>query len=82
MIDTTTDVSVLKQLVVYGRCILDGTILGLRDLVDGRAFTIEKSILDFLDDNELDISCMSSFGSDGASVMTGRSEGVATHLKV
>ena len=85
MIDESTDVSVLKQLVVYGRSVVDGKLechfLGMRDLPDGRASTIEKSVLDFLHDNRLEIGSVSSFGSDGASVMTGCREGVATRLK-
>ena len=85
MIDESTDVSVLKQLVVYGRAVVDGKLeshfLGMRDLADGRAMTIERSLLEFLSDNGLEITNMSSFGSDGANVMTGRREGVAARLK-
>ena len=85
MIDESTDVSVLKQLVVYGRAVVDGKLeshfLGMRDLADGRAMTIERSLLEFLNDNGLEITNMSSFGSDGANVMTGRREGVAARLK-
>ena len=43
--------------------------------------TINQSLLDFLNDKGLDITNVSSFGSDVASVMTGSREGVATHLK-
>ena len=85
MIDESTDVSVLKQLVVYGRAVVDGKLeshfLGMRDLADGRAMTIERSLLEFWNDNGLEITNMSSFGSDGANVMTGRREGVAARLK-
>ena len=56
--------------------------LGIRDLPDGRAETIEKSLLEFLQDINFSVSDISSLGSDGASVMTGRNEGVATRLKV
>ena len=49
MIDESTDVSMLKQLVVYGRSVVDGKLechfLGMRDLPDGRASTIETSVL-------------------------------------
>ena len=55
--------------------------MGIRDIVDGRAATIKKCILDFLHDTRFDINDVSSFGSDGASVMTGCREGVATQLK-
>ena len=78
MIDESTDVAVLKLLVMYGRCIVDGKMechfLNLKDLSDGRAPTIENSVLVFLQDNGLNITNVSSFGSDGASVMTGKRE--------
>ena len=76
--------SVVKQLVVYGHCIVDGKLecqfLNIKNLPDGRASTIEKSVVDILLDNGLDIANLSSFGSNGASLMTGR-KGVATRLK-
>ncbi len=85
LIDESTDVSILKQLVMYGRCIVDGKLechfLNIKDIPDGRASTIEKSVLDILQESGLDITNVSSFGSDGASVMTGRRTGVAARLK-
>lgn len=51
------------------------------DFIDGGASTIEKSVLDLLNDNSLDITNVSTFGSDGASVLTRRRKGVATCLK-
>ena len=71
MTDESTDIAILKQLVVYGRAVVDGKLechfLGIRDIVDGRAATIKKCILDFLHDTRFDINNVSSFGSDGAS---------------
>ena len=85
MVDESTDVSVLKQLVIYGRCVVDGELkshfLGMRDLFNGTAETIETSLLQFLQDVGLSLSNVSSFGSDGASVMTGSKTGVATRLQ-
>ena len=85
MVDESTDVAVFKQLVVYGRGVMGGKLechfLGIRDLPDGRAVTIEKSLSTFLQDINFHVTDISSFGSDGASVMTGRREGVATLLK-
>lgn len=82
MMDESTDVSILKQLVIYGRGVVDGELechfLGIRDLINGQAVTIEKATLEFLHENNMDISAVSSFGSDGASVMTGRHEGVGS----
>ena len=59
---------------------LECHFLGLRDLPDSRASNIEKSVLDFLHDNRLENGSVSSFGTVAASVMTGSTEGVATHL--
>ena len=85
MVDESTDVAIYKQLVVYGRGVVKGKLvshfLGIRNLPDGRAETIEKFLLEFLQDIHFSVSDISSFGSDGASVMTGRNEGVATRLK-
>ena len=50
----------------------------MRDLFNGTAETIETSLLQFLQDVGLSLSNVSSFGSDGASVMTGSKTGVAT----
>ena len=76
--------SVVKQLVVYGDCIVDGKLecqfLNIKNLPDGRASTIEKSVVDILHDSGLDIANLSSFWSNGAGLMTGR-KGVATRLK-
>ena len=79
MADESTDIAILKQAVVDEK--LECHFLGIRDIVDGRAATIKKCILDFLHDTLFDINNVSSFGSDGASVMTGCREGVATQLK-
>ena len=85
MIDESTDVSVLKQLVIYSRGVVGGTLechfLGIRDLSDGRAATIETAVLEFLEEKDFDIANVSSLGSDGAAVMTGRKDGVATRLR-
>ena len=77
----------LKQLVIYGRCIVDGELkrhfLGMRDLFNGTAQTIiETSLVQFLQGAGLSLSNVSSFCSDGANVMTGRQNGVATHTAI
>lgn len=85
MIDESTDVAILKQLVIYGRGVVNGKLechfLEIKDLADGTASSIEKAILDFLHCANFDIADVSSFGSDGASVMTGRKSGVAARLQ-
>ena len=81
MVDESTDVSVLKQLVLYGRAVAGGKLktrfLKIVDIEDGKATTIVDAITTYLHESaEFDIDRLSSFGSDGASVMTGCHEGV------
>ena len=84
MVDESTDVGVLKQLVLYGRTVVQGKLstrfLKVVDLPDGKACTITHALLTYLQSVELSIDSLSSFGSDGASVMTGRRSGVAARL--
>ena len=85
MTDESTDSSILKQLVLIVRYVTDEAIktsyLNIRDLVDGRAETIEAALLQVLRDKSIDVTKLRGFGSDGASVMTGRLTGVATRLR-
>ena len=85
MIDESTDISVLKQLVLHGRYVSEAgqpcsTLLRIVDLVDGTAERIEEAIKAYLAEKGLSFSKLMGFGSDGASVMTGRVSGVATRL--
>ena len=52
--------------------------LKLIKIVDGTADTLEKAILTYVEQANIPIS---SFGSDGAFVMVGTVNGVATRLK-
>lgn len=85
MIDESTDISVTKQLVLYGQYVNEfgkprSTFLRMVDLVDGTAECIEEAIRAYITDKELPFSKLMGFGSDGASVMTGRLTGVGTRL--
>ena len=72
MVDESTDVSILKQLVLYGRCVVNGEVktqfLKIIGLADGKAPTIVDSITRYLASVDLESTwdTMSSFGSDGA----------------
>ena len=57
------------------------TFLLIKDIRDGTAETIEIALLQGLVDKSLDVTNLRAFGSDGASVMTGRMNGVAVRLK-
>ena len=86
MIDESTDISVTKQLVLYGRYVSEtgepcSTFLRIVDLVDGTAEHIEDAIRAYVADKGLALSTLMGFGSDGAAVMTGRLSGVATRLR-
>jgi len=84
MTDESTDIAVLKQLVLVGRYLTDDGIktsfLRITDIPNGTAETITGAMLKFVSDNTLHITRLCAFGSDGASVMTGRLSGVAVRL--
>ena len=55
--------------------------MGIYDLPDGKTRTIRSVSSTICMTNKFSINDVSSFGSDGANVMTGCREGVATQLK-
>ena len=86
MIDESTDVAILKQLVLVACYLLPTRDVGTNyiricDITDGTANTIEEVILFYFDSKELDPRYLRGFGSDGANFMVGRINGVATSLK-
>lgn len=86
MTDESTDVAVLKELVLYARYLSpDGkaksTYLSIQDLFNGTAETIYEAITKYCASNDISLSKCMGFGSDGASVMTGVRTGVSTRLK-
>ena len=85
MTDESTDIAVLKQLVLVARYMTETgakiSFLLIRDIHDGTAETIETALWQGLMAKSLDITRLRGFGSDGAAVMTGRMNGVAAQLK-
>ena len=86
MCDETTDISVLKQMVIYGKYLTDSgdthtVFLRITDLFDGKAETIETALLQFCDASGISMQKVMGFGSDGAAVMIGRRSGVSTRLR-
>ena len=59
MTDESTDIAVLKQLVLVGRYLTEGSaktsFLHIGDIIYGRAETIEGAILQYLDDKSLQV---------------------------
>ena len=82
MTDESTDIAILKQLVLVGRYLTDSGVktsfLRIGDMMNGKAETIEGAILHYLGNKTLQITKLCAFGRDGASVMTG---GVAVRLQ-
>ena len=86
MTDESTDISVLKQLVLVARYILPTgdvttSFLAIVDLPDGTAESIEVAVVDIAEQKSIDVSRLRGLGSDGAPVMTGVRSGVAKRLK-
>ena len=85
MCDESTDISVTKELILYARILSCGEaqahFLKLIYIHDGKAETIENTILAYLEEAGIPLSTITGFGSDGANVMVGSINGVATRLK-
>ena len=84
-IDETTDVTVIKELIVYCRYIVDGKVrtsfLNIMEKCDGTAITIADAITMLCTDLDLDmLHYVCGLGSDGASVMLGSRGGVSKLL--
>ena len=82
MTDETTDVAVLKELVLYARYLsADGKVksiyLKIQDLFNGTAETIYEAITKYCASKGISLNKCMGFGSDGASVMTGVRSGVS-----
>lgn len=85
--DETTDIAVLEQLILYARYINDTGIvkcsfLGTFEIPNCKSQTITDKICSEADALGLSLSeKMCGFGSDGASIMIGKRNGVAAKLK-
>ena len=78
--------SVNKELIVYVRYLVDGEVrtsfLRILELHNGMATTIVDVLVQLCADLDLDIvHHLSGLGSDGASVMLGRNNGVSKLIK-
>ena len=74
-IDETTDVAITKQLLVYGRYLVEGEVktsfLQISELSDGTARTIVSKVHQICDEFQLNLQNLCGLGSDGASIMLG-----------
>ena len=85
MVDESLDIATTKKLVMFCKIIHDGQIkvefCANVDMIDGKAETIYKAIVDWLASVGVGIDKVSGFGSDGAAVMTGKKSGVGVKLR-
>ena len=84
-VDETTDVSVTKQLIVYGRYFCNEDVntssLGILELQNGLAVTITEALCKLCSDLKVDLQTrLCGLGSDGASEMLGNRGGVSELL--
>ena len=83
--DESTDIANLKQLVVFTKYLVASLpqtrFLKVVSLQDGKAETIEQKLVEVCQTCKIPLTKIFGFGSDGASVMVGRSSGVAIRLK-
>ena len=86
MIDETTNVAIMKEMVVYVLYLTsEGNVvtsfLSIIQLPDSKANTVEYHLIAYLESKHIPLSRVVGFGSDGAAVMTGKHTRVATRLK-
>ena len=89
MADESTDVSTLEQMSICLRFVDEShphqpevreEFIGFVQLEKTDADSISKSILEFLENCNLDISNLRGQGYDGASVMAGKVSGVSAQI--
>ena len=83
--DESTGIANLKQLVIFVKYLVEGLpqtrFLKVVSLQNGKADTIEQKLLEVCQTCKVSLGNVLGFGSDGASVMVGKSSGVAARLK-
>ena len=86
MADETTDVSVIKEVIVYARYLnsnreIQTAFIGMVEVKDGTASSIMAALEKVCNNCGVNLKKLVAFGSDGASVMIGRHRGVTALLK-
>ncbi|XP_070538588.1 E3 SUMO-protein ligase KIAA1586-like [Ptychodera flava] len=87
LIDETTDISIMKQLIIYSKYLLKSgeskvSFLGIEEVCDGRAETLTECVKTFAERHGIVLNGrLCGLGRDGAAVMIGKKSGVATRLK-
>ena len=85
LIDESTDISTTENLIIYIKLLNNFNpethLLGNVHIPNGQAATVTQMVKDILASRHVDEKKVVGFGSDGASVMTGKNNGVAARLK-
>ena len=85
LIDESTDITVSKKLIIYVKYIFEGrdktSFLCNLEISNGTAAAIKEVIDRYFEKIGVPLSKIVGFGSDGAAVMLGSRNGVATKLR-
>lgn len=85
MLDESLDIAVQKKLVLFFKILVLGKakieFAANVEVKDGKAETIYSAVLNYLNSNNIPVKKLSGLGTDGASVMTGRHNGLAVRLQ-
>ncbi|XP_069138821.1 uncharacterized protein C17orf113-like [Argopecten irradians] len=85
MVDESMDIATDKKLIMFCKIVYGGQIkiefCANVTVPDGKADTIYNSIVNWMNSVGITFKNISGFGSDGASVMTGRLSGVGVKLR-
>ena len=86
MIDESTDVAVLSEMVIYARYVtatnnVKTAFMKIAEIFNGTADTIETALVEYLQSKDLPLTKLIGLGTDGAKMMTGKINGVGARLK-
>ena len=85
MLDESLDIAVQKKLVLFFKILVLGKakieFAANVEVKDGKAETIYSAVLNHLNSNNIPVKKLSGLGTDGASVMKGRHNGLAVRLQ-
>ena len=81
MLDESLDIAVQKKLVLFFKILVEGKskieFAANVEVKDGKAETIYAAVPKYLEESNVPVKKLSGLGTDGASVMTGRLNGLA-----
>ena len=85
MIDESTDLSVRRSLIIYINLLINRSLenffIHLNEMKQCDADSLTRGIATYFEKNDISIAKVAGLGSDGASVMVGRHNGIGAKLK-